>query len=56
MFKCRDCGTTFEEPKIIEEPRGEYHGVPCYEETECCPCCGSYDWDDEYIVDEEEDQ
>lgn len=37
MFRCVDCGSTFEEPKI----RYEKHGLdsPPYEAWMCCPHC-----------------
>lgn len=42
MFKCHECGSTFEEPKHYTER----HGLdsPPYEEYNACPlCAGSYD-------------
>ena len=39
MFKCNCCGETFEKPIVIRESRGEYWGLPCYEELTVSPCC-----------------
>lgn len=39
MFKCNCCGELFEEPKILHESRGEYWGMPCYENIAVSPCC-----------------
>lgn len=39
---CCNCGKIFEEKeiKIISEYRGEYWGIPCFEENiEVSPCC-----------------
>lgn len=41
MFKCGDCGKTFTEPRIEHESRGEYWGMPAYEDVAICPYCGS---------------
>ena len=41
MFKCGDCGKTFTEPRIEHESRGEYRGMPAYENVAICPYCGS---------------
>ena len=53
MFKCYDCGHTFEEPKPVQEPRGEFWGMPCTETMYYCPYCGS-DCFDECKEDEDE--
>lgn len=39
MFKCNCCGETFEAPKMITESRGEFWGMPCYENIAVSPCC-----------------
>ena len=44
MFKCYDCGATFDEPKTYREQMGEHFGVPAYDTFACCPHCnGSFD-------------
>lgn len=53
MFKCNDCGGTFEDPKIVNEYRGEFWGQPSYEEVGYCPYCGSDDWGEKEIDDED---
>lgn len=40
MFKCFECNEEFEEPKTIDENRGEFWGIPCTERMYYCPCCG----------------
>ena len=55
MYKCRDCGEYFEEPERVEEPRGEFWGVPCSETMYYCPYCGGSDWDESWIIEEEEE-
>lgn len=39
MYKCLDCGLEFDTPAVIEEDRGEFWGVRCYEKLQVCPCC-----------------
>lgn len=53
MYKCRECGCVFEEPRNWVER----HGLECgpYEEWSACPNCLSPDYDDEYIVRREEE-
>ena len=54
MVRCGDCGWIgySDELKRVEEPRGEYWGVPCSETMYYCPCCGS-----DYLKDyKEEDE
>lgn len=55
MYKCGNCGCTFEEESIKEERilTGEYWGAPAYETVYCCPCCGV---DDVYNIDEEDEK
>ena len=51
-FKCRECGEEFDEPRHYVEIHGLSHGP--YESWSVCPCCGSCDYDDYYVVEEEE--
>lgn len=55
-----DNGHIFDEDevKIIKESRGEYWGVPCFENWAVCPVCGNDELDDyeEEDEDEEEDE
>lgn len=39
MYRCDDCGSTFEQPKIITEMHGFTWGPG--EEIPFCPFCGS---------------
>lgn len=39
MFRC-ECGAVFEHPKMVPESRGEFWGVPCWENMYYCPVCG----------------
>ena len=39
-FKCLDCGRIFDSPKVVEESRGEFWGMPCTETMYYCPYCG----------------
>ena len=50
MFRCGDCENEFNEPKIIRESRGEFWGMPAYEDIGVCPYCGS----DFIFIDSEE--
>lgn len=43
MFKCRNCGCEFEDPKLVPENRGE--GM--WEDFYYCPNCGDYDYAEE---------
>ena len=54
MYKCRDCGEYFDEPKQ-DVDWVEYWGsnVPMY--SYYCPCCESTDFDEDWKVEEEED-
>lgn len=38
-FVCLDCGREFDEPKAVQESRGEFWGVPAYETMYYCPYC-----------------
>lgn len=61
MLVCQDCGCLFDSPKIIKESRGEFWGMPCYEDVSVCPSCGSDDFnlrsahndDDQEDIDDE---
>lgn len=54
MYKCNECGCEFEEPRVFQDYRGEFWGVPAYETMWVCPCCESEDYD-EIEENEEED-
>lgn len=41
MWKCEDCGKTFEDPRYYDECVGEYWGAPAYETWAICPYCES---------------
>lgn len=51
MYRCKDCGEIFDEPRHWTEQHGFSDGL--YEHWEGCPCCGGAfeDYDEE--VDEE---
>ena len=53
MYKCRECGCVFEEPRSWVERHGFEYGP--FEEWSACPNCLSPDYGDEYIVDHEEE-
>ena len=55
MFKCRDCGAYFQECEEVSESRGEFWGMPAYETMCYCPECGSDDFDEDYVVEAEEE-
>lgn len=40
MYKCLECGSTFDEGKIYEEAVGKYGDAECYESHRGCPMCG----------------
>ena len=48
MYKCRECGCVFEEPRSWVERHGFEYGP--FEEWSACPNCLSPDYGDEYIV------
>lgn len=52
MWKCYDCGATFEEPATYQENVGDFWGAPAYESFDCCPNCKSDDIED---IDEEKE-
>lgn len=39
MLYCYCCNTTFETPKMVPESRGEFWGIPCWEDMAYCPNC-----------------
>ena len=56
QFVCHSCGNGFDEPEKVQEDRGEFWGMPAYEEMWYCPCCGSEDFDEIQDSDFEEDE
>ena len=46
MFKCNDCENEFCYPEVYRECRGEFWGMPAYEEVGRCPVCGSDDFEE----------
>ena len=57
-YVCLECGKTFDEPVCWREGRGEFWGVPCYEDMSGCPYCyGGYEEvDEDYEPDEESEE
>lgn len=55
-FYCYDCESEFNEPEVVDEPRGEFWGTPCYERICYCPYCGSGYIEETRYVDLEEDE
>ena len=57
MLRCADCGWigTSEELRRVEEPRGEFWGIPCSETMYYCPACGS-DYINDYIPEQEDEE
>lgn len=55
MYKCRDCGKYFDEPKKYTD-WVEFWGsnVPMYSYT--CPCCDGDNFDEADIVEAEEEE
>lgn len=53
MYKCKDCGRIFDEPKLIEDCVGYYGEAPYTEYWDGCPYCESADIA-EYREDEDE--
>ena len=49
-FRCFDCGKYFDDPKAVEEDRGEFWGIPCTETVYYCPYCMG-EFDDADVVD-----
>ncbi len=62
QYYCPDCERWLDEVDIeeVDEPRGEYWGVPCTEHMvyRYCPICGSEDIIDaeDIILDNEEEE
>lgn len=54
MYKCRNCGEVFDEPKTIHECVGEFWGASAYEDWAVCPCCGEENFDEKAKVEREE--
>lgn len=52
MYKCRECGEYFDEPREWVETHGFGHGP--FESWSACPHCDSCDYDDAYQVEAEE--
>jgi len=46
MYKCKDCGCVFDDPKRWRESRGEFWGVSAYETMIGCPECYSGDFEE----------
>lgn len=42
-YRCDNCGAELEEDEVkaIEDPRGEFWGMPCSETIYVCPVCGT---------------
>lgn len=56
MIRCDNCGKIFEEPKIVQESRGEYFGRPAYEDWAVCPFCGDDDLEYDYEMEEDDEE
>lgn len=54
-YKCYDCKREFDEPKRVEESRGEFWGMPAYETMYYCPYCGG-DFDEVHVVEDAEEE
>lgn len=41
-YQCPSCGAILTEDELatVEESRGEFWGVPCWESINVCPMCG----------------
>lgn len=56
-YTCYDCGNRFDYPHIVIESRGEFWGMPAFEEMGYCPYCGSECWDETAnMIDEDEEK
>ena len=53
IYKCRECGAEFDEPRRWVERHGFTNGP--FEHWSACPCCDSCDYGDAYIVEREEE-
>lgn len=56
IFKCNDCGTIFDSPRCVSESRGEFWGMPAYEDMYYCPHCGGEDFNYAESIEELERQ
>ncbi len=59
-YQCERCGSKFETPVLEKEreDRGEFWGVPCFEEVvyAFCPDCGAdEDWIEENMVSDDDE-
>lgn len=54
MYKCLDCGFEFDEPKIVSEDY-EAYGSVFFEESECCPECFGWAFEEYDPFDEDEE-
>lgn len=52
VYRCNECGRTFDELASWDEDRGEFWGEKCYERMSGCPYC--FGGDVELIDDDEE--
>ena len=52
QYKCRECGCEFDAPHTYVKRHGFTHGP--FERWRECPHCGSCDFDDASIVEQEE--
>lgn len=46
IFRCCNCGKFFDWPREVQESRGEYWGVPCYETIYLSPCCETEEFEE----------
>ena len=53
MFKCDNCGETFDEPLEVEECVGEFWGSPAFELWRVCPYCKDNDF---HEIEEDEEE
>jgi len=54
MYKCLDCGFEFDEPKTVSEDY-EAYGSIFFEESECCPECFGWAFEEYDPFDDEEE-
>ena len=61
MYKCDDCGSTFDEPEIVSYCKEEYNGVAdlfghqTWGTYDACPDCGSEDFE-RFTEDDDEEE
>ena len=43
IYRCPNCNAVIDEEEVreVQEPRGEFWGIPCSETMYCCPICGN---------------